>query len=478
MHVCMYVCMYVCMCEYVCVCMCIYIYIYTYIHIHVIKDSDYQYYMGTLFLVGPELNQDRTCDAGLPCTLSAFSGQSLSTSDRIALVESGGECGTHDRDPLIASNAYKQLSASITIDLTAADLPIGGTWRICYCTALYGGCDDFSDFLLEAGLLTVRGPDDQHQDRACSAGLACTLGPFTGQGLSTLDRISLIPVSGTCGADARDASVVDDAYLSVDAYRQVGILGVSLPYGDQWMMCYCTDVGGCDADAEFSVEIGILTVRGPNPLTQDRTCTAGVNCTITGFTGQWLSTSDMISMIHPDGDCVFNDKDPLIMQDQYKPVEVLANSECMDAWSQDCQTQVKFVGVGESRTTHRVEARTYRIIHLSPSLSLSIYIYIYIYTHTHCMCISLSLYSIHLSLSLYIYIYTYTCIYVCVYIYIYIHYIYIYIYIYTYMEGLFLETNNALDGDLPKGGRWKICYCAGYDNCLDRNAFSVQVGVL
>jgi hypothetical protein len=356
------------------------------------QDSDYMYSAGTLFLIGPQLDQHQSCTAGFSCRLGPFLGQGLTQTASIALVIEAGECGYDDRDPLIASNSYKSLTADAYVNLVEVDLPVGGIWRICFCTASYGGCDDFADFVSEAGLLTVKGPDDQHQDQSCYAEVQCTLGPFTGQGLTTNDGIVLVPATESCGTAPRDSSIASDTSLKVDEYFQSHLAGTELPYGGQWLMCYCTGSDACTGTnltsqmGVFTVQIGVLTVRGPSPLDQHRNCTAGAHCVISGFTGQWLSTRDQISMVNQEGSCIFNDKDSTIMRNSYKQVEILTSSACTDPQVQNCQTEVNFLGVGSS--------------------------------------------------------------------------------------------NNALDGDLPKGGQWWICYCSNIEDCIDRSSYTVSVGNL
>jgi hypothetical protein len=51
-------------------------------------------------------------------------------------------------------------------DVVFSDLPKGGHWRICYCASL-NGCDHFSEFLSDAGLLTVRGADGATSRDVC-----------------------------------------------------------------------------------------------------------------------------------------------------------------------------------------------------------------------------------------------------------------------------------------------------------------------
>ena len=311
-------------------------------------DEDYGYYAGTLFLIGPLAGQNQQCTAGVACVLGNFLGQGLTTSDVVSLLPADSTCAVDDKDPMLASNTYQSVSGGI-VTLSDFELPIGGTWRLCYCTANFGGCDDASDFVSDAGLLTVVGPDDQHQDQTCIVGVACTLGPFTGEGLGNTDSISLVSQASSCGDGSNpDAGIAGGTALPVDLFLRVHLTNIHLPTGGQWSICYCVSVNGCLQAADYTVFAGILTVRGPSPLPQDRACTAGLGCTISSFTGQTLSNGDYLAMIDPSGTCSINDKDPTIMQDEYKIVDVITGATCTDPSNYDCGMEVTLIGIGDS----------------------------------------------------------------------------------------------------------------------------------
>ena len=87
----------------------------------------------------------------------------------------------------------------------------------------------------EAGTL---GRGRSHQDQVCFAGQTCTMGPFSGVGLTINDRVALLAAgSDTCGSYERDPLIASDAYLAVDKYAQTNLSGSEVPYGGRWIMC-------------------------------------------------------------------------------------------------------------------------------------------------------------------------------------------------------------------------------------------------
>ena len=90
--------------------------------------------------------------------------------------------------PQVASGGGS--AAARTFDLGTSS--VNGIFRTCYCVGPSGcDADDASIFTHPAGDLTVRGPDD-NQDQACTAGVGCTVGAFTGTALSTDDKLALV----------------------------------------------------------------------------------------------------------------------------------------------------------------------------------------------------------------------------------------------------------------------------------------------
>jgi hypothetical protein len=93
-----------------------------------------------------------------------------------------------------------------------------GIFTVCFCPTYdsLGGtatCDADVEFIHAAGQLTVAGPVG-NEDQQCTAGIACTLGPFAGIALASSDRVAFVRNTGIeqCGVDARDAVNIAGGY--------------------------------------------------------------------------------------------------------------------------------------------------------------------------------------------------------------------------------------------------------------------------
>ena len=174
------------------------------------------------------------------------------------LLKTGTEaCGTTVRDPNIAQNAFKAVSPSlptVSVDLVVQDLPTGNVFTICYCPTFDGdasstACDADAEFTHEAAVLTVRGTVGS-EDFPATAGVAITIGPFTGQSLQSTDQILFMStVSGTevCGIDSKDAATEmgGNSHFAIATVGttpesvQVDLSVTDLPKGGVFRVCYC-----------------------------------------------------------------------------------------------------------------------------------------------------------------------------------------------------------------------------------------------
>ena len=84
----------------------------------------------------------------------------------------------------------------------------------------------------------------------------------------------------TCAASVSVVDVVDvvrgNATLDADAD---GLLTV-VSSGGSYRLCWCSRGKTCEKPEDFAVDLGALTVIGPNPLRQSRTCVVGQSCQI------------------------------------------------------------------------------------------------------------------------------------------------------------------------------------------------------
>ena len=61
--------------------------------------------------------------------------------------------------------------------------------------------------------------------------------------------------------------------------------------GGEYRICWCAAGFSCSIPEEHIIDMGELTLIGPSPLVQDRTCISGQSCRPDGFTGHYLSGS-------------------------------------------------------------------------------------------------------------------------------------------------------------------------------------------
>jgi hypothetical protein len=110
------------------------------------------------------------------------------------------------------------------VTLLAADLPRGGTWRVCYCTD-YDGCDDDTDYTVEAKILTVVGAGGLDIYPCVRYAPECTI-TVTGTGLSTADSVQAIPSGESCGVASAVANFTASRNLSIGgtAVSQAGLI--------------------------------------------------------------------------------------------------------------------------------------------------------------------------------------------------------------------------------------------------------------
>ncbi|CAE7508596.1 agaA33, partial [Symbiodinium microadriaticum] len=152
-------------------------------------------------------------------------------------------------------------------------------------------CKDPTDFNIDAGSLTLIGPDLLHQEvsgqscvvHASSGSTACSAAESetcaASQGSFAAD--AMVAVLNTCGmsavvrgfpADGLRHSVEGNLILFGSAARVSAAGGV-------YRLCWCNL--GCRVAEDFRTDFGTVQVLGPTPLEQHRTCISGQTCRVT-----------------------------------------------------------------------------------------------------------------------------------------------------------------------------------------------------
>ena len=270
--------------------------------------------VGILTLVGPILDQDRTCVSGQTCAFGDILGTGLSPGDSIVIMDT---CGVDLRETqvsaLLPGATEEGFSVSIVssgsrvsfggVRLTAS----GGNYRLCWCSDVVGCGAMPSRYRMDMGRLTLIGPTstapprhgdlrEAHQDRTCVAGLTCYLDGLFGHHLNDQDTVLILD---TCDGDMQYR--LPNTGMSVRQTQS----GASMDWGrvaftsagGQYRLCWCAGGFQCSLMSDYAVDVGALTVLGPTPLQQDRTCVAGQTCVVFAFTG-YQGSVDPIEWSH------------------------------------------------------------------------------------------------------------------------------------------------------------------------------------
>ena len=263
--------------------------------------------LGAFTLIGmAPLTQDRTCVSGRTCSLDGLTGQSLSTDDRLVLLDTCGNVGVVPRGgptglTLAATTSgatYRWTSAEVTA--------AGGLYRMCWCHGPEFRCSTAEDFRTDVGRLTLIGMAPLYQHRTCVTGQTCLIDGIVGTHLHSADRFLVLDTCGLARA-APDRfvglaqQVMDASPTSSGASVNWGQTAVSAS-GGQYRLCWCHgQVGSCDAPSQFLTDGGAFTLIGASPLRQHRTCVSGQTCAFDRLLGYHLTDSDLLQVLDTCG---------------------------------------------------------------------------------------------------------------------------------------------------------------------------------
>lgn len=137
--------------------------------------SNFRQAAGPLKIVGLKAKMSWSCTQGMPCDVSVI-GWRLTADDKVAVVSWDNSCATRGTAPVVLADDFANKTtqakdlATLPGMLTQAKFSLGrmtsnGRWGICLCSGLTspdgptsgGPCSDLSDFVQDAGSLTVEG---------------------------------------------------------------------------------------------------------------------------------------------------------------------------------------------------------------------------------------------------------------------------------------------------------------------------------
>ena len=267
-------------------------------------DNDFPTDFGRLTVVGMfPLSQDRTCVAGMTCELAGFRGTGLSGSDMLWILDT---CGVDATVPRLTDLGKAYLSGGSGARATWDAAPFtaaGGLYRLCWCAGLVGGdlrCSVAESFRVDVGALTLVGVSPLRQDRTCTAGQLCTVDSITGVSLSDADEFLILETCGVAGFLSRTGQAQGSAVVSASG-SMVSWSAIITAAGRNYRLCWCPGNLLCEAEPSFTVDAGGLTLLGPTPLQQHRTCISGVPCTVDALEGFSLAPEDAIMVLDTCG---------------------------------------------------------------------------------------------------------------------------------------------------------------------------------
>jgi hypothetical protein len=279
-------------------------------------DAEFGIDIGSILTVsGAGENQEHDCVKFAPCVLTIAG--ILSDFDRLRMIGTSdpvGGCGVAGTTSLAIQFPdvnFIFLYPDSGGSASQKTFSIGrgtniGLFEVCYCPN-YQNCMLDTSFTHTSGVLTVRGPTGA-EFQLCTAGVSCTLGPFTGLELSSDDSMSLVATTaGTeeCGTTTRDltTNIAQGVYLAMTfstttTSRQLA--AVDLPKGGVWKICYCANYDNsdsvvCNNETEFTAEAGTLTVHGAAGV-ETFACAIDGACVVT-VSGTSLSSDDNVQVV-------------------------------------------------------------------------------------------------------------------------------------------------------------------------------------
>jgi hypothetical protein len=247
--------------------------------------------VGSLTLEGP-VQTDHTCVSGEACRIEGLYGQGLAVADSFVIVDTCGAASAAHGFPDYGI-ANRSRSTMWWSEVTAA----GGTYRLCWCSQ-YADCSLHQNHTVDAGQVFVVGYAVRDgQSRTCVAGLTCEVRGLVGEELGggtflvldTCGDYSLapgFPAAGHASATRSGASVAFSTTVTAA--------------GGVYQLCWCAPDFDCHDPRSFSFAAW-LTLIGPSPLTQDRTCVAGRHCMLDAPRGQLLSPTDRYMVLETCG---------------------------------------------------------------------------------------------------------------------------------------------------------------------------------
>ena len=247
---------------------------------------------GSLVLIGPSLQQDRTCVGGHSCIVDGIVGHNLADGDRLWILDTCSSSSTGSG--LFADSwlAQPAVASGTSFFWNALDTVSAGQYRLCWCSG-QASCITSQAFTVDVGELVMGGPFfglQNLQMRTCVSGQACEI-----DGLDGLLLDGFVLIMDSCGsAETYPRRIPDAARVTKDRAAWAMLSA----QGGQYQLCWCSfatgsenssnmSQSGCPSSPSFTIHFGSLTLVGPYAA-QAFTCISGQSCAISGIQGQGL----------------------------------------------------------------------------------------------------------------------------------------------------------------------------------------------
>ena len=148
--------------------------------------------------------------------------------------------------------------------------------------------------------------------RTCVSGQTCLIDGFVSTQLGLEAKVVLLDTCGYIGGPIGSGGTTLTTTQGVSFFIAVtnltelgeaswGYNTEITPAGGEYRLCWCSAQFQCNEAHDFRVDFGALTVIGPQPLDQQRTCISGMDCVIDGLTGHYIETEDSVAILDTCG---------------------------------------------------------------------------------------------------------------------------------------------------------------------------------
>ena len=297
------------------------------------ESSDYMVYLREQ---PAALNQDRTCVSGQTCVIDAVFGHHLTEHDAFVVLDTCATAAALPRFPNGGRATEVQVQDASNVPLTSQHTDFvgrydvarmafggvvwrdndelyfnrsaqaevtaqGGQYRLCWCAASYG-CSLDENFRVDVGKVTIVGPRPLGQLRTCISGQHCYFGGLTGHAIQDGDKLLVLDTCGVMESTIPRITHPTDTLANVVVLTSSGSYAAWEPRmitsaGGHYQLCWCAHGQLCSQTEHFRTDLGIVTVIGPAPLQQMRTCISGQTCAFGDITGVHLANDDRILVL-------------------------------------------------------------------------------------------------------------------------------------------------------------------------------------